>query len=90
MGIKEYFLGLSASDLNIVVYVCLVFLALILLSFILPVFKGKKKAPKSGAYYCSECHHILSDVDRIYSNGRCPYCETKKRGAGSIVSSYQK
>lgn len=36
-------------------------------------------------WFCIECDHKLTDHERMYSHGRCPYCGFKHKDACTIV-----
>lgn len=41
------------------------------------------------AWYCVECDHELTNHERMYSYGRCPYCGYKSLFACTIVETYE-
>ena len=42
------------------------------------------------AWFCNDCDHRLSNHEKMYSHGRCPYCGEKGPGACTIVNTYSK
>lgn len=35
---------------------------------------------------CKHCDKVLTNTEKMYSNGRCPYCGVKGGSAGTIVN----
>ena len=50
---------------------------------------GKQKR-YFNAYFCFYCDKLLTEMERLYSKGRCPYCGRKHPSACTIVETRER
>ena len=46
---------------------------------------GIIKSKWTNRYFCANCFEVLTDKERAFSNGKCPYCEHKKYETATIL-----